>query len=123
MRAAGLPVDLTVEGDVVHLPPGVDLSAYRIVQEALTNVLRHAGPSPTEVAIRYSPAALEIEVCDAGPVDVDGRTPPTASPTAVGGHGLAGMRERIALVDGRLESGARPGGGFRILARLPIVDG
>jgi signal transduction histidine kinase len=123
MRAAGLPVDLTIEGNVVHLPPGVDLSAYRVVQEALTNVLRHAGPSPTEVAIRYGPTALEIEVCDAGPVGVEQGTEATASPRPVGGHGLAGMRERIALVDGRLEAGVRPGGGFRILARLPIVDG
>jgi signal transduction histidine kinase len=75
------------------------------------------------VAIRYGPTALEIEVCDAGPVGVEQGTEATASPRPVGGHGLAGMRERIALVDGRLEAGVRPGGGFRILARLPIVDG
>jgi signal transduction histidine kinase len=126
MRAAGLPVRLSIEGEAPRLSPGVDLSAYRVAQEALTNVLRHAGPSPTEVALRYRPDAIELEVTDDGSA-----APPTddvipsaaATEPDVGGHGLAGMRERVALVHGELEAGPRPGGGFRILARLPLVDG
>jgi signal transduction histidine kinase len=113
MREAGLPVELLVEGDRGPLPPGVDLSAYRIVQEALTNALKHAGPARARVLVRYAPDELELEISD------DGR----GSVQAAGGHGLVGMRERVAFVGGVLESGARPGGGFLVRARLPLGSG
>jgi signal transduction histidine kinase len=111
VRDAGLPVALTVEGDPRPLAPGVDLSAYRIVQEALTNALKHAGPARAWVAVRYRAADVELEVTDdgRGPVDRDD-----------GGHGLVGMRERVALYGGALDSGARNGHGFRVRARLPL---
>jgi signal transduction histidine kinase len=110
-EAAGLPVALHVEGEPGQLPLGVDLSAYRIVQEALTNALKHAGPATAEVAIRYEADAVEIEVTD------DGRGP---TGTNGGGHGLVGMRERATLYGGQLSAGARPGGGYVVRARLPI---
>jgi signal transduction histidine kinase len=113
-RAAGLPVELRVEGDPEPLSPGVDLAAYRIVQEALTNAVRHAGPATATVLVRYDTDALELRVED------DGRGP---SGAANGGHGLTGMRERVALYGGRLELGARPGGGYRVCATLPIREG
>ena len=94
------------------LPPGVDLSAYRIVQEALTNVLRHAGGASARVVVRYEPDAVELEVADDGPG-------PPEDPEASGGHGLIGMRERVQLFGGELEAGPRPGGGFLVRARLP----
>ncbi len=111
VREAGLPVELRVEGTVAPLPPGIDLSAYRIVQEALTNALKHAGPAHAEVVVRYSPTELELEIADdgAGGGDGDGA-----------GHGLVGMRERVALYGGALESGRRRGGGYRVRARLPL---
>jgi signal transduction histidine kinase len=114
VRQSGLPVELTVEGTPVKLPAGVDLSAYRIVQEALTNTLRHAGPAHAWVAVRYEGEDVEIEVANDGVSDGvnDG-----------GGHGLVGMRERVALCGGELRSGPRPGGGFRISARLPVAGG
>jgi signal transduction histidine kinase len=110
VRDAGLPVDLRVEGERRELPPGVDVSAYRIVQEALTNALKHAGPAEARVWIRFQPDALELEIADTG----------TGSSNGIGGHGLAGMRERVAVFGGELESGPRPGGGFTISARLPL---
>jgi signal transduction histidine kinase len=114
VRQSGLPVELTVEGTPVKLPAGVDLSAYRIVQEALTNTLRHAGPAHAWVAVRYEGEDVEIEVANDGVSDGvnDG-----------GGHGLVGMRERVALCGGELRSGPRPGGGFKISARLPVAGG
>ncbi|HET7235784.1 MAG TPA: sensor histidine kinase [Actinomycetota bacterium] len=114
MRATGLPVEAVVEGAPHPLPPGVDLSAYRIVQEALTNTLKHAGEAHARVLLRYEPDAIEIEVAD------DGRGAPTAS--ADGGQGLIGMRERVQLFGGTLESGPRPGGGFVVRARLPVLE-
>ncbi|HZG34638.1 MAG TPA: sensor histidine kinase [Gaiellaceae bacterium] len=113
VREAGLPVELTVEGEPVRLPPGIDLSAYRIVQEALTNALRHAGPAHAWVAVRYGGDGVEIEV------ENDGRTEGENG----GGHGLVGMRERVALCGGELRTGPRRGGGFRISARLPVAGG
>jgi signal transduction histidine kinase len=110
-EAAGLPVGLRVEGEPATLPLGVDLSAYRIVQEALTNSLKHAGPAHAEVAIRYRPGAVELEITD------DGRGGAT---TNGGGHGLIGMRERATLYGGELSAGPREGGGFVVRARLPI---
>jgi signal transduction histidine kinase len=113
VRQSGLPVELTIEGTPVQLPPAVDLSAYRIVQEALTNTLRHAGPAHAWVAVRYGGEDVEIEVAN------DGKD--AAEKGA--GHGLVGMRERAAVCGGELVSGPRPGGGFQIAARLPVAGG
>jgi signal transduction histidine kinase len=115
VREAGLPVELTIEGERRDLPVGIELSAYRIVQEALTNALKHAGDARAEVSIRYGADALELEVLDDG----DGRGG-AASPTG-GGHGLVGMRERVALYGGRFDASRRPGGGFAVRAKLPIA--
>jgi signal transduction histidine kinase len=111
VRQSGLPVELTIEGEPVSLPAGVDLSAYRIVQEALTNTLRHAGEAHAWVAVRYGGEDVEIEVANDGRSDNgDGS-----------GHGLVGMRERVALCGGELTAGPREGGGYRIAARLPVA--
>jgi signal transduction histidine kinase len=110
VRAAGLPVDVVVEGEPRRLAPGVDLAAYRVVQEALTNALKHAGAARAEVSIRYGEDALELAVTNDGRVRRDGRV----------GHGLVGMRERVALYGGELEAGPRPGGGYTVRASLPM---
>jgi signal transduction histidine kinase len=114
---AGLGVRLRVEGTPSPLPAGVDLSAYRIVQEALTNVVKHAGPARAQVRIRYRDQEVTVEVTDdgrgVGALAGDGR--------AGVGHGLIGMRERVAAFDGDLDAGPRPGGGFRVAARLPLA--
>jgi signal transduction histidine kinase len=112
MRASGLPVEAVVEGTPRTLSPGVDLSAYRIVQEALTNALRHAGGASARVLVRYEPDGLELEIAD------DGHGPRDEL-EASGGQGLIGMRERVQLFGGELEAGPRPGGGFLVRARLP----
>jgi signal transduction histidine kinase len=112
MRASGLPVEAVVEGTPRTLSPGVDLSAYRIVQEALTNALRHAGGASARVLVRYEPNGLELEIAD------DGHGP-REELEASGGQGLIGMRERVQLFGGELEAGPRPGGGFLVRARLP----
>ena len=108
VRRAGLPVELAVEGAATPLPSGIDVSAYRIVQEALTNAIKHAGPAHAQVRLCYLPDAVEVQVCDDG--NGDG-TP--------GGHGLIGMRERVAVFGGELETGPVPAGGFRVRASLP----
>ena len=110
VREAGLPVEVHVEGEVKPLPAGVDLSAYRIVQEALTNALKHAGPASAQVVVRYRPEEVELEISDDGRGPGDGRE---------GGHGLVGMRERAALVGGNVESGSEDGRGYTVRARLP----
>ncbi len=110
---AGLPVELRVVGRPVELSPGLDISAYRIVQEALTNVLKHAGHARAEVIVTYGARMLEIEVADDG----RGGTPNGS------GHGIAGLRERVALFGGELESGGPEGGGFVVRARLPLEKG
>ena len=110
-RQAGLPAELTVEGTQRPLPPGLDLSAYRIVQEALTNARKHAGDARAQVRLQYRPEALEIEVLDDGAGTANG---------AGGGHGLIGMRERVAVFGGTLVAGARPGGGYAVHATLPL---
>jgi signal transduction histidine kinase len=112
MRGAGLPVDLIVEGELRDLPQGLDLSAYRVVQEALTNVLKHAGATRATVAIDYRDQALEIEVRD------DGRGGSAARDGL--GQGLIGMRERVAVYGGTLDCGPRRGGGFTVRARFPV---
>jgi signal transduction histidine kinase len=111
VREAGLPVELSIQGEPVELSPGVDLSAYRIVQEALTNVLRHAGPAMARVVVRYADHDLELEIADTGV---------GAGPDDGGRHGLVGMRERVSLYGGKVEAGPRDGGGFAIRARLPL---
>ena len=115
LRAAGLEVALTreVAGDAAALPAGVDLSAYRIVQEALTNTLRHAGATRAEVTVRSEPGMLELDVLDDG----HGATAPSADGS---GRGIAGMRERATMLGGTLEAGPLPEGGFRVHARLPL---
>ena len=113
VRTAGVPVELTTEGRAVPLPRTIDLSAYRIVQEALTNTLRHAGPTTAKVTVRYGPDAVEIEVLDKG------QAPRNGDSTGAG-YGLVGMRERAALYNGSVEAGAQPGGGYRVHARLPV---
>jgi signal transduction histidine kinase len=115
---AGLGVRLQVEGTPSPLPAGVDLSAYRIVQEALTNVVKHAGPARAQVMIRYRDQDVMVEVIDDG----RGVTAPTSNGRARVGHGLIGMRERVAVFGGDLQAGPRPGGGFRVAARLPLAD-
>src|SRR5437764_10295252 len=114
IRTSGLPVQLRIEGEPVHLPAGIDLSAYRIVQEALPNVVKHAGDATAEVVIRYRTRQLDLEVVD------DGRGRPTSVNGS--GHGLIGMRERVALYGGRLETGSRDGGGYAVRARLPLGE-
>lgn len=114
VRESGLPVDLEVAGEPEPLPPGIDLSAYRIVQEALTNALKYAGQAHVRVAVRYVPGALELEVSDDGPGRANGSD---------GGHGLVGMRERVALFGGELDAGPAPGGGYVVRARLPLKEG
>jgi signal transduction histidine kinase len=112
IRRAGLPVTLEVHGTPQTLAPGVALAGYRIVQEALTNALKHAGPARAWVTVRYEPEALALEIAD------DGRGIHGAE--SGGGHGLVGMRERAGLYGGELAAGPRPAGGFAVRARLPI---
>jgi signal transduction histidine kinase len=112
MKEAGLPVEVSVDEIPSSMPRGVDLTAYRIVQEALTNVLKHANPTCVQVKIRVEDHAVEIEVDDDG----------TLRPAAPGshGHGLIGMRERVAVYGGELDAGPTPTGGFRLKARIPF---
>jgi signal transduction histidine kinase len=113
MRDAGLHVELEVVGNPESVPPGVDLSAYRIVQEGLTNVLKHCAPGRAWVAVRSEGAAVEVLVDNDGAPKKPGRG-------VEGGHGLIGMRERASLYGGTFEAGPRPGGGFSVRARLPF---
>jgi signal transduction histidine kinase len=115
-EAAGLPVRASVEGSRRPLPPGVDLAGYRIVQEALTNIARHAGPATATVRVTYGTDDVIVEIDDDGRGPVGG---PSAAPTG-GGNGIPGMRERAAVLGGDLDAGPRPGGGFRVRARLPL---
>jgi signal transduction histidine kinase len=113
LREAGLPVELGIDGEYRELPVGIELSAYRIVQEALTNALKHAGRAHAAVRVRYGSDSLELEITDDGagiPADVPG-----------GGHGLAGIRERVALYGGKFDASARLGGGFAVRVLLPLT--
>jgi signal transduction histidine kinase len=113
VREAGLPVDLRVSGERPELPAGIDLSAYRVVQEALTNALRHAGPARATVDVRYTADTVELEIANDGRSDV----------AATGdGQGLVGMRERVLLCGGTVESGPRNGGGYAVRARIPVTE-
>jgi signal transduction histidine kinase len=113
VAGAGLHAEVRVEGTTTELPPGVDLTAYRIVQEALTNVLKHAGRATATVVIAYEDKVLRLEILDDGR-GVNGR--------ATGGHGLAGMRERVGVYGGSFEAGPLTGGGFRVAVRLPYGE-
>jgi signal transduction histidine kinase len=113
LRLGGLDVVVRREGEAPELPAGVDLSAFRIVQEALTNTLRHARATRAEVTVRFGERELELEITD------DGRGSPSALVNGAG-QGLVGMRERAALLGGTLEAGPLPGGGYRVHARLPL---
>jgi len=136
IRAAGVPLEVVVEGAARPLPPGLDLCAYRIVQESLTNVLKHAGPARVEIRVTYGPATLALRVTDDGPstltpsVTDDG--PATPVPSVIGdgaagtgrsrprGHGLIGMTERVSLYQGTITAGPLPLGGFEVLAIFPL---
>jgi signal transduction histidine kinase len=111
-HAAGLPVRLEVIGEPPPLPSGVQLSVYRLVQEALTNTLKHSNPSSVTVTLAFRDSRLDLEVVDDGT--------PTTPGAARSGQGLIGMRERVALLGGELETGERAGGGFRVAAHLPV---
>jgi signal transduction histidine kinase len=112
-REGGLTVEVAVEGEPKPLPQGVDLSAYRIVQEALTNTIKHAARAHTQITVRYGERDLELEVSDDGPG-------PSANGEGGSGHGLVGMRERIAAHGGELRTGPGPEGGFVVRASLPL---
>ncbi len=114
VRGAGVPVEAVTEGEPRPIPTGLDLVAYRIVQEALTNVMKHAGPASARVLLRWGDAALDVEVAD------DGRGPFVSTD---GGLGLLGMRERVALYGGTIRTGPRQGGGFTVHATLPYEGG
>jgi signal transduction histidine kinase len=111
VREAGLPVDVELEGEQQELPPGVDLTAFRVVQESLTNALKHADPTHAWVRVRWAPDGVRIEVGN------DGRSRPDGSHP---GFGHAGMRERLGLYGGRLESGPGVDGGYVVRAYLPV---
>ena len=112
-RAAGLAVDLIQDGTPPEMPGGVALAVFRIVQESLTNTLKHAGPAPSAtVRVQYSPRSISVEVTDNG----------VGGPPATGGHGLVGMRERALLYGGTFDAGAHLGGGWRVRARIPLAE-
>lgn len=113
LNAAGIATELRVEGAARPLPPGIELSVYRLIQEALTNVLKHAGPASAKVDLRYGDGILDVEVVDdgAGPLG-----------PADGGHGLVGMRERVRLYGGNFHAGPCPGGGYGLRVQLPLVE-
>ena len=111
-REAGLPVELRIEGEAMQLPAGVDLTAYRLVQEGLTNVVKHAQATRAEVLVTYGESYLEVTVRDDGSGVGNGDG---------GGHGLVGMRERVSVYGGELDAGPQPGGGYRLRAKLPLI--
>jgi signal transduction histidine kinase len=116
VEAAGLPVELRAAGSTEDASPGVELAVYRLVQEALTNTLKHAGPARARVSLSHPDGAVEVEVVDDG----YGPGPAGAGGDTGGGHGLIGMRERVAVYAGELATGAAPDGGFRVWARFPL---
>lgn len=116
LRAAGLEVDARVEGKAEPLPPALDLSAYRILQEATTNVLKHARARRVDIRVRYSETTLALDIRDDGAGD-------SGDPASSSGHGLIGMRERVALFGGKLHAGRNRAGGFSVHARLPLEPG
>nr|WP_239162719.1 histidine kinase [Actinoplanes rishiriensis] len=115
---AGLPTEVRLSGEPRPLPGGIDVTAYRIVQEALTNALKHGSGGKAEIMIRYAERALRVEVLTTGPSVLTGAPPPSPSPGA--GRGLAGLRERVAVYGGTLDARRRLGGGYRVRARIPL---
>jgi signal transduction histidine kinase len=115
MRTAGLDVQLHIEGRLADIPPGVDLAAYRVLQEALTNALRHAGRTTVQATVRVKPDDVLVEVVDHGPNDASSHQ----SQKAGAGRGLIGVRQRVTLYGGDVESGPT-GSGFRVRARIPV---
>ncbi|MFF3316182.1 sensor histidine kinase [Streptomyces sp. NPDC003035] len=115
VRDTGVPVELTVRGTRVELPAGVDLAAYRVVQEALTNAVKHAAGASVSVTVEYAPGEVRVEVADTG-----GPALPSAAPG--GGRGLMGLRERLAVYGGTLHAGRRPRGGYRVRAVIPVEE-
>jgi signal transduction histidine kinase len=115
---AGLPVEVRVSGEPRPLPSGVDLTAYRIIQEALTNVLKHGDGSKAEVAVRYADHYVRVEVLNSGPSVLSGA--PAARIQADEGRGLLGLRQRVRVFGGELDARRRLGGGFRVRARIPL---
>lgn len=116
-RAAGLPVELRIDGEARGLSPGLDLVAYRVVQEALTNAIKHAGPARALVRVTFTSGVLELEISDTGrgPAPADGDINAT-------GQGLVGIRERLILYGGELQTGRARGGGFKVRARVPLPE-
>jgi signal transduction histidine kinase len=112
-RSAGVPVTMKVDGERRELPAGLDLAAYRVVQEALTNVFKHSGGAPAEVSVHYRANAVELRIADRGNGSVTTRL-------GGGGHGLVGMRERVRMYGGELQPGRRRGGGFEVHVLLPL---
>ncbi len=118
-RAAGLPVTLRTEGEPAELSPGLDIAAYRIIQEALTNTYKHAGRAEAVVTVTHWPQLVMLEIVDDGRGGADD----AGASAPGGGHGLVGMRERVEVYGGTVQAGARQGGGFRVVARLPVERG
>jgi signal transduction histidine kinase len=116
-RASGLPVQIRIEGVQRPLSPALDLVSFRVVQEALTNAIKHAGPARARVRVTFTTEGLELEITDTGGAEV--RTRSGAEPV---GHGLVGMQERLTLYGGQLETGRRRGGGFQVVARIPLTE-
>jgi signal transduction histidine kinase len=115
---AGLPVEVRISGEPRPLPAGVDLTAYRIVQEALTNALRHGDGGKAEVTVRYAERSLRVEVLNSGPSVL--KADPPSPPKGTAGRGLAGLRARVAVYGGDLDARRRLGGGYRVRARIPL---
>jgi signal transduction histidine kinase len=120
-QEAGLDVRVGIDGSPLPLPPGVDVSVYRIIQEALTNTMKHAGPVRADVLVKYDQHAIEVEVIDSGPAN--GFVGPTVDPDNPQ-HGLLGMQERVKLYDGEIVTGPCEDGrdGYRVWARIPLTD-
>jgi len=114
---AGLPVEVRISGDPVPLPAGVDVTAYRIIQEALTNALKHGDGNTAEVTVRYAPHALRVEILNTGPSVLTGGRPVASDGE---GRGLLGLKQRVAVYGGQLDARRRLGGGFRVRAKLPL---
>jgi signal transduction histidine kinase len=117
VRDAGLQVWINVEGQRESVPPGIDLSAYRVIQEALTNVIKHAGSAAATVTIRYRDDSVTVEIANQAPAVPVAHVP---APRTGSGHGIIGMRERVAVFGGEFSAGPRPDGGFLVRACFPI---
>ena len=112
VRQAGLPIEVSLDGDIRPLSVGLDLCVYRLIQEALTNALKHNASAPTRVTVHYGTDSVDVEIIDDGHAD--------SMPADTTGHGLVGMRERVALYGGRIDTGLTPSGGFAVRASLPV---